>query len=342
MRHQLIKMAIASAERGLPDKVIRAGVRSTVRQRLAEADAMQTTERGAMLRRWHTGPIALVPERANEQHYEVPAEFFEVVLGARLKYSSCLWDDATADLDDAEEAMLALSAERAGIQDGMRVLDLGCGWGSMSIYLAEHFPNAEIVAVSNSALQGEFIRKRAANRGLSNVTHRRADMNRLDVAGGFDAVVSIEVLEHVRNHPALFDRLAELTTAEAGLFIHVFAHIEHWWEFEDRGPGDWMARNFFSGGVMPSHRRFDRLIASHEVEESWWIDGSHYANTLDAWLAKLDLNRSEVYAALEPVYGDSTELWIQRWRMFLMACSEFFGFRSGELGVSHHRVRLAR
>lgn len=343
MRKQLAKLAIAAAERGLPDHILRQGCRYVVRQRLSEEDGMSAAERADLLRRWHTGPIALVPETANEQHYEVPVEFFEIVLGDRLKYSSCFWDEGTEDLDDAEEAMLALSARRAGIEDGMRVLDLGCGWGSMSLYLAERFPGAQVVGVSSSDSQGDYITKRAAAKGLTNLSHIRADMNDLDIAGGYDAVVSIEAMEHVRNHPALLDRLAELTTEDASVFIHVFSHVEHWWEFEDRGPGDWTAGNLFSGGVMPSHHLFNRLVAPHEVEESWWIDGSHYRKTVDAWLANLDRNRRAVAAALRPVYGDDTKLWIQRWRIFFMACSEFFGFAGSELlGVSHHRVRLAR
>ncbi len=343
MRDQLSKLAIAAAERGLPDHILRQGCRYVVRQRLKEEAGMPAAERAAVLRRWHAGPIALAPEQANEQHYEVPAEFFEVVLGPHLKYSSCLWEDDTTDLADAEEAMLALSAERAGIEDGMRVLDLGCGWGSMSLYLGERFPGADVVAVSNSESQGDFIRKRAAGKGLTNVTHHRADVNSLDVAGEFDAVVSIESMEHVRNHPALLDRLTEITTPNAPLFVHVFSHVEHWWEFEDRGPGDWMARHFFAGGVMPSHHLFHRLIEPHQLEQTWWIDGSHYRKTLDAWLANLDKNRRAVEAALRPVYGDATKLWIQRWRIFFMASSEFFGFEGSELlGTSHHRVRLDR
>jgi cyclopropane-fatty-acyl-phospholipid synthase len=292
-----------------------------------------------MLRRWREGPIARVPDAPREQHYEVPAAFFELVLGPRLKYSACWWADGVGSLAEAEDAMLRLTARRAGIEGGMRILDLGCGWGSLSLWLAELFPSAQIVAVSNSLSQGEFIRARASERGLVNVEHRVADVNSLELNGRFDAVVSVEMLEHVRNHPALLRGVSEHIEPGAPVFVHVFAHRRLFWEFEDRGAGDWMARNFFSGGTMPSHEQFGRLVAPFEVEESWWMGGRHYARTLDAWPARLDANRDAVETAL----GGGAPAWrrAQRWRVFLMACSEFFGWKGGSLvGVSHHRLRL--
>ena len=294
-----------------------------------------------MLEKWHHGPIALVPDLANAQHYEVPSSFFELVLGPRLKYSSCLWESPDTDLESAEEAMLAVTAERAGIQDGMRVLDLGCGWGSLSLWIAEHFPAASVVAVSNSQSQGQLIREYAQRRGLGNVEHHVVDVNDLQLQGSFDAVVSVEMLEHIRNHPALLDRLATAATPGATLFVHVFAHRKLFWEFTDRGPGDWMARYFFSGGIMPSHARMGELFAPFSIDESWWINGTHYERTLNAWLDRLDANRDSVTGVLRPVYGDDTSVWMQRWRMFFMASAEFFGYGNGDVnGVSHHLVRL--
>jgi cyclopropane-fatty-acyl-phospholipid synthase len=341
MRQQGLPWVIDAAERGLPDRLIRAGVRRVVRSRLTAEATRPMSERDAMLRRWQSGPVALVPDLAREQHYEVPAAFFELVLGPRLKYSSGWWGEGIETLSGAEEAMLGLTAERAGVEDGMRVLDLGCGWGSLSLWMAERYPGAEIVAVSNSVSQGDFIRRRAEERGLRNVEHHVIDVNHLEVEGRFDLIVSVELLEHVRNHPALLQRLRTHLEPGASVFIHVFAHRSVFWEFEDRGPGDWMARHFFTGGIMPGHEQLGRLVAPHHVETSWWIDGFHYARTLDAWLDRLDARRSEVRAVFEGVYGPGAARWIQRWRMFFMASSEFFGWEGGGLlGVGHHRLRL--
>jgi cyclopropane-fatty-acyl-phospholipid synthase len=335
-----MSLAVSAAERSAPDLFVRAGMRRAIIGRLREEELRSEIDRLAMIERWHAGPIALVPETANDQHYEVPARFFETVLGPRLKYSACLWPDGVADLAAAEEAMLALTVERAGLEDGMRILDLGCGWGSLSLFMAERFPHARIVAVSNSASQGEFIRAEAARRGTGYVEHQVADVNRLDLEGNFDAIVSIEMFEHVRNHPRLLKVVMDHLEPGGPLFVHVFAHRDHAWEFEDRGPGDWMARTFFSGGIMPSHTGFDRLVAPFELEQSWWIDGTHYQKTLEAWLAELDTNRDQARAALVEAYGPDTDRWLQRWRMFFMACAEFFGHAGGELlGVSHHRLR---
>ena len=341
MQRRLTQWATAIAERGAPDSVVRAGIRRTIRARLAAETERDASERDAMLARWHHGPIALVPDLANEQHYEVPPEFFELILGPRLKYSSCLWPSGTNTLREAEEAMLRLSAERAGLEDGMRVLDLGSGWGSMSLWIAEQYPESEVVAVSNSAPQGAFIRRQAERRGLHNVQHIVRDVNALELAGRFDAVMSVEMFEHVRNHPVLLEEVAAALRPNAKVFVHVFAHRNLFWEFEDRGPADWMARTFFSGGIMPSHKDFHRLVAPFAVEQSWWENGLHYQKTLDAWLGLLDAHRTEVTRTIAPVYGEQTDRWVQRWRIFLMACSEFFGYAGGDLlGVSHHRLRL--
>ena len=341
MRNSITRLGIALAERGAPDTLVRAGMRRAIRNRLAEEEARRNTDLAATLAEWHSGPIALVPELANSQHYEVPAAFFELVLGPRLKYSSCYWPSADTDLASAEDEMLALTAERAGIKDGMRILDLGSGWGSLSLWLAEHYPDSEILAVSNSASQGDFIRSRAASNGLNNIRHQVIDVNDLEVNGPFDAVISVEMLEHVRNHPALLRRLAEVVVPGSPMFIHVFAHRDRFWPFEERGPGDWMTRHFFSGGVMPSHNQINRLLGRLDVAASWWVDGTHYERTLNAWLGLLDARVGEVTAALRPVYGSATDTWVQRWRMFFMASAEFFGYNDGRsLGVSHHLLRL--
>lgn len=344
MFDRTLASAITVAEQGAPDRLLRAGMRRGIRSRIRTEERRPTEERDAMLERWHAGPIALVPDLANEQHYEVAAAFFELVLGPRLKYSSCIWPDGVNDLAGAEDAMLALTAERAGVEDGMRILDLGCGWGSMSLWLAEHFPASEVVAVSNSASQGQFIRHRARAVGLDNVVHSVQDVNDLHLEGRFEGVVSIEMFEHVRNHPALLARIGAHLSPGATILLHVFAHRTAFWEFEDDSPADWMARHFFSGGTMPTHEEFHRFVAPvAEVEESWWIPGSEYTRTLEAWLAKMDADLPAARNALLPTYGqEAVDLWTQRWRMFFMACAEFFAYGDGTtVGVSHHRLRMA-
>ena len=237
-------------------------------------------------------------------------------------------------------------------QAGERILDLGCGWGSLSLRIAERFPSCQVVAVSNSKPQGEFIRSRAAARAdgaLGNIEHRVVDVNALsgaDLGERFDRIVTVEMLEHVRNHRRLFEDLAGLLKSDGALYLHVFAHRNLFWPFSDEGSANWMARHFFTGGIMPSHGQFGEILDLRswvgddgpplQVAERWWFDGTHYARTLDAWLDRLDHNHEGVIDVLRPVYGDDTDRWVQRWRMFLMACSELFGYDDGaEWGVSH-------
>lgn len=364
----LAAAAVDLAERGAPDRVVRAGMRAAIGRRLATERRRDPMERVRWLEEWSRGPIALVPDQANEQHYEVPAAFFELILGPRLKYSSGLWAGGD-DLAAAELAMLDLTIDRAGVADGMTVLDLGCGWGSISLRLAERFPSARVVAVSNSTSQGAFIADRARALGLDNLTHRVVDVNCLAATlgpgpgpgpgpgtgagskpgtgliepGRFDRVISVEMLEHVRNHRALLSTLATLLAPGGEVYVHVFAHRELYWPFEDDGAANWMTRYFFSGGIMPSADLFERITATDEVGlwavDRRWFNGTHYANTLDAWLDRIDANRDRVHSVLRPVYGPDTDRWIQRWRMFMMACSELFGYDGGdEWGVVHTRL----
>lgn len=336
------------AERGLvPDTMVRWGIRRMVSERLreiqqpdagprAEADAAWA----AVLRR---SPLALVPDLANEQHYEVDAEFFRLTLGPRLKYSCALFPKGVRDLATAEERMLELTCRRAGIQDGMRVLDLGCGWGSMALYAAEHYPQARILAVSNSKLQREFILGRARERGLDNVQVVTADINAFAPEGRFDRVVSVEMFEHVRNYAELMRRIAAWLEPEGQLFVHLFAHRSTAYPYEDRGPGDWMARHFFSGGQMPSHDLLLHFQDDLELERRWRVSGNHYRRTAAAWLANLDANREAVLESLARTYRrENARLWLRRWRLFYMGCEELFGSADGrEWGVSHYRFGRA-
>jgi len=334
------------SEKGLlPDAIIRAGIRRLLRERLEEI-AADDVERSAareqaFLGIMREGPIAEVPDRANEQHYEIPAEFFARVLGPHRKYSCGYWPEGVSDLDASEQAALEQTASRAGVADGQRILELGCGWGSLSLYLAERFPASEILAVSNSHSQGAYIRERAAERGLVNLTVVTEDMNSFKPDGAFDRIVSVEMFEHMRNWEALFNRASEWLAPSGRIFVHIFVHRAVPYLFEDKGAGDWMSRHFFTGGMMPSADLPLLIDSPMELVQRWLWSGRHYARTCDAWLERMDARKEALRPLFENTYGrDFAPLWWQRWRMFFMACSELFAYRGGqEWFVGHYLFR---
>jgi cyclopropane-fatty-acyl-phospholipid synthase len=335
--------AIRWVEQGMvPDSVTRGGIRALLRQRLAtlpqgdcEAAVEQKRDFIAMM---DASPIADLPERANEQHYELPPTFFAEVLGPRRKYSSCHWGDSVTSLADAEDAALAITVERAGIEDGMDVLELGCGWGSLCLHVADRFPNCRVTAVSNSQGQRGYIEDQAAQRGLSNLTVITADMNAFDAPRRYDRVVSLEMFEHMRNHRALFARVHDWLKPGGRFFMHIFCHREHPYPFEDIGPSDWMSHYFFAGGIMPSDDLPLHFQDHLRLVTRWRWDGRHYERTLNAWLARMDAARERVWPILEETYGaDQAGTWWMRWRLFFMACAELFGYREGqEWWVGHY------
>lgn len=319
----------------VPDAVVRWKIRGLLEQRLREERA---TPRRDLVAQLDASPIAVNTASANEQHYEVPPRFFELVLGKRLKYSSALWDGAS-NLDEAEERMLALYVERGQIADGQRILDLGCGWGSLSIYLAERFPRARILGVSNSRDQKAFIDARK----LPNLEIRTADMNAFDPGETFDRIVSIEMLEHMRNYRKLFGRIAALMKPDARFFVHVFTHSEFAYPFEVRDATDWMAKFFFTGGMMPSHGLLPSFSDDLRCVQDWKVNGANYARTAEAWLANQDRNRTEILEIFRQGYGPDAPVRFAMWRVFFMACAELWGFRGGEeWGVSHYLFQPAR
>jgi cyclopropane-fatty-acyl-phospholipid synthase len=339
--------SIQLAESGLvPDILIRAGIRRMLAQRLREVGSPDCESAGEQLSEFveelRLSPVAELPELANEQHYEVPPAFFEEALGRRLKYSSGLWSEGVGGLDAAESAMLTLTCERAGIRDGMTVLDLGCGWGSLSLWIAEHFPACRVVAVSNSKLQREHILARCAQRDLDNVEVQTADMNRFEADRRFDRVVSIEMFEHMRNYELLMGRVARWLKPGGKLLVHIFCHREYAYPFASEKQGDWMGRHFFSGGIMPSDDLLLHFQRDLTLERKWRVNGTHYQKTCEAWLQNTDARREKVLSifAAEPS-EESAELRVQRWRIFFLACSELFGFRGGnEWFVSHYLFGL--
>lgn len=329
----------------LPDWLIRAGIRQIVAARLREQQAggidAQSARFEALVEALDRSAVAVTPEAANAQHYELPPEFFALVLGRHLKYSSAWWPEGVTSLDEAETRMLALTVARAQLADGQTILELGCGWGSLTLFMAAQFPTSHIVAVSNSAPQRDFILRQARARGLDNLEVRTADINTFEFGDRVDRIVSVEMFEHVRNYRVLFRRLAGWLTDEGRLFVHVFAHRRFAYPFDVRGPSDWMARYFFTGGMMPSDDLFLHVQDAFTVDAHWRLSGTHYERTANAWLANMDRHRAEVDAVLAHAYGaDEVTRWRVRWRVFFMACAEMFGYRGGEEWiVSHYRFR---
>lgn len=328
----------ALEHRIVPDRALRSLARTSCRLRLRQeqqgGDAGRDRRREALLAELSSGPIAESTGAANDQHYEVPAAFFELVLGPRLKYSSGWWDQTTADLGAAEEAMLARTTSRAGIASGQEVLELGCGWGSLTLWMLEHHPDLRVTAVSNSLGQRRFIERRARELGVADrLRVVTCDINRFEPDRRFDRVVSVEMFEHLRNLHELFARIRSWLEPDGRLFTHVFSHRELAYRYR-RG---WMARNFFTGGTMPSHDLFDAFADDLAVEQRWIVDGTHYARTAGAWLANLDARRDEAEAVLALDGAPDPAREIGRWRLFLIGCEELWGFDHGkEWQVSHH------
>ncbi|MEP6897477.1 MAG: cyclopropane-fatty-acyl-phospholipid synthase family protein [Rhodanobacter sp.] len=332
------------AERGhLPDALLRQGIRRLCAQRLREEmaggleqQAARFVQRIDLLRH---SPVAIHTEAANAQHYELPPAFFEQCLGKRLKYSGCYYPRGDESLDQAEEAMLALYGTRAELADGQDILELGCGWGSLTLWMAERYPNATIVAVSNSQQQRRHIEEQCRQRGFGNVRVITMDVNQLEIESSrFDRCVSIEMFEHMRNYEILLQRISTWLRPGGKLFVHIFAHKTLMYPFETDGDDNWMGRHFFTGGLMPASDTLLWFQRELQIEQRWHVDGTHYQRTANHWLARQDARRGPVMDTLTRAYGDAAPLWFQRWRMFWMSCAELFGYADGqEWLVAHYR-----
>lgn len=338
---QLINSLTPLVERWpVPDVLARVGIDMLVGRTSRTLAAYPRNSTAAFAQALAALPIAMHTGEANEQHYELPAAFFELFLGPQRKYSCCLYESESASLAEAEEAALLATVQNAAISDGQDILELGCGWGSLSLFMARRFPASRIVAVSNSHAQRAHIEQQISLLNLSNLAVITADMNSFEPARVFDRVVSIEMFEHMANWPLLLARIRSWLKPEGRLFIHIFSHSSSPYRFDHHDKGDWIAQHFFTGGLMPSHELLRECAKDFTIEEDWRWSGTHYRRTAENWLENYDRNARRIAQILDKTYGAEALLWRQRWRLFLLATARLFGHKCGEeWGVSHYRLR---
>jgi len=338
----------------VPDFLLRRGIRRLIKKRLKKQNRLSVEERFEYLNNFinqlKKQPIAVETEAANEQHYELPPQFFEKILGRNLKYSCCYWSDdlnykklkkqsdLQQRLDQAEDEMLEQTVRRAEIKNGQNILELGSGWGSLSFYMAKKFPDSRIISISNSSLQIDYINQLAAQNKVNNLRAVKADINNFKTEAKFERVVSVEMFEHMRNYQKLMQKVSSFLNKDGKLFVHIFSHKNYPFTYQDSKNTDWMARYFFSGGTMPSQDLLHYFSNDLSLQKQWAISGSHYQKTLEAWLSIMDQKKEGIYSILESTYGeDQAEKWWNYWRLFFMSSAEFFGYNGGDdWFISHY------
>jgi cyclopropane-fatty-acyl-phospholipid synthase len=338
-----VSTIIGTAERvPLPDILIRAAIHRLCSRTATRLDAGNVESDAEFADEMAARAIAEYTDEANTQHYEVPAAFFARVLGPNRKYSSCFYKEPASTLEEAELEALRQTVEHADLADGQSILELGCGWGSLSLWMARQFPQAQVTAVSNSNSQHEYIESEARTRGLANLRVITSDMNVFTPEEKFDRIVSVEMFEHMMNWRELMSRVHSWLKPDGRFFLHIFTHRAGAYLFDRGDAEDWIAQHFFTGGVMPSHHLIRQYADLFEVEKEWRWSGTHYRRTAEDWLTNFDAHRDEIEEVLRPVYGGDTGLWMRRWRWFFLATSGLFGYADGsEWGVSHYRMKAA-
>ncbi|MEO6846102.1 MAG: cyclopropane-fatty-acyl-phospholipid synthase family protein [Chthoniobacterales bacterium] len=326
----------------MPDFLVRMGIRQLLAKKIKEETESTPEKQQARFMRFvsdlDSAAIAVKTETANSQHYEVPTEFFKFVLGPCMKYSSGYWPKSTTTFAESEEAMLQLTCERAELQDGQEILELGCGWGSLSLWMAEHYPQARITGVSNSRTQKIHIDAEATRRGLTNLTIITANMNTFETDGSYDRVVSVEMFEHMKNYRRLMEKIARWMKPGGRLFVHIFTHRKFAYHFDGTDPSDWITRYFFEGGTMPSDDLLLYFQDDLHIRKHWQVDGTHYQKTSEEWLKNMDANEAAILPILSQTYGaENVTKWKAYWRVFFLSCAELWGYRNGsEWIVSHY------
>jgi cyclopropane-fatty-acyl-phospholipid synthase len=325
----------------VPDFLIRKGIRNLLQQRLNEEKKatpdLQQAHLMELIKELKASPIAINTADANEQHYEVPTAFYQYCLGPHLKYSSGYWKDGVNDIETSERDMLEMTCQRADLQANQNVLELGCGWGSLSLFMSAKFPSSTFTVVSNSRTQKEYIDQTAKERGITNLTVITMDMNVFDVDDTFDRVVSVEMFEHMRNYELLMRKVASKLKPDGKLFVHIFTHKEFAYKFEVKDESDWMSKYFFTGGIMPSDDLLFYFNDDLKVSDHWHVSGTHYQKTSEAWLQRMDANKASIMPLFEQTYGkDQAVKWWVFWRIFYMSCAELWGFNKGEEWIVSH------
>ena len=325
----------------IPDSLIRFKIRQLLRLRLKEESVGNNESRQErfmnLLDELKSSPIAVNTTDANEQHYEVPTEFYRMVMGKHLKYSCGYWKHKNTSQDASEEDMLELTCERAELKEGQDILELGCGWGSLSLFMAARYTQSKIIAVSNSKTQKEYIDSQAKDRGLKNIEVITVDINNFETDKKFDRVVSVEMFEHMRNYQKLLNKVNRFLKEQGKLFVHIFSHKELAYKFEVKDDTDWMSKYFFTGGIMPSDHLFHYFNEDMVVKKHWRVNGQHYEKTSNNWLSRMDENKEKIMPIFKETYGAGEEVkWWVYWRLFFMSCAELWAFKEGEEWIVSH------